>query len=201
MNSSRVQNCDADRFAYDHSASQQAVVEQVFEAPDQAARPNDRLRNAGPMDGWPAGMGDSVRLLLFDADKNHQFHPTTSYDVQIGWYEGDRWMTVQKSVTPDDRTLSLDSSKLYGMTQTVQDVLCMIGVDEIQSGGGNFNLCELTVDEMADAFLPTFQWPLPYQDVKMPTPNTFTRYYWRFRTNNGTYASGWTGWSSVYRSL
>jgi hypothetical protein len=35
----------------------------------------------------------------------------------------------------------------------------------------------------------------------VPATQSFTTYWWCFRTANGTYHSGWTGWSSFYRSL
>ena len=38
-------------------------------------------------------------------------------------------------------------------------------------------------------------------DVDVPATQWMTTYYWRFSTNNGQIQSGYTGWSSFYRSL
>ncbi|MBI2569666.1 MAG: hypothetical protein HYV63_21890 [Candidatus Schekmanbacteria bacterium] len=218
MNSNRVKRAADDGFAYDHSSSQDQVVVQVFEHPWQAGRPNDRLRNAGPVSDWWGEFGSSTRVMMFDADKNHHFHPTLSYVVQVGWYDrqwktcwqwdvipypcyDDVWTTVQKTVYPQKRTLDLKTSSLYGLAGTVQDVLCFLGVEEVSTGGGTFNLCQLTVDEMSDAFLPTFTWPVPYQEASVPATQWLTSYWWRFKTTNGTATSGYTSWSRFYRSL
>ena len=100
------------------------------------------------------------------------------------------------AVEPTEQVLELKTSKLYGLASTMQDVVCHLGLGDL---GGEIDLCTLTVEQMADAFLPTLKFYMPYQPVDVPTPQAFTTYYWRFRTDNGAYQSGWTGWSSFYR--
>lgn len=206
-----------DGFDWDHSGSQQAVLRHVFEHPQDAPRPNDRIRNAGPLTNWPSAWGRSTHVMVFDADKNHQFHPTQSYELQVGWYERDwktcwkgflpypcyedKWVTAQKTIHSEKRTLALKSSRLYGAVGLLQKVACHFGLDNIKSGDGNFQLCLAPVDKLATMFLPTMEFPLPYQDIAVPTSQWFTRYYWRFRTDNGAMKSGFTGWSSFYRYL
>ncbi len=40
-----------------------------------------------------------------------------------------------------------------------------------------------------------------YQDVSVPASQWFTTYWWRFGTWSGGAGSGFTGWSSFYRSF
>ncbi len=85
MNGNNVMRGWDDGFAYAHSPSQQQVVDNAFDG--GIRRPNDRLRNAGPRNGWPLAFGSATHVMLFDADKNHHFHPTQYYSVQVGWYD------------------------------------------------------------------------------------------------------------------
>lgn len=208
---------DDDGFDFNHSGSQNEVLREAFETPGTAYRPNDRLRNAGPLTNWPSAWGSRTHLMLFDADKRHRFHPTRGYDVQVGWYDRDwktcwrgifpypchidRWVTAQKRVLPEPRTLSLKASRMYGVLSLLQNALCDLGVTNYKTGDTTIELCQAPLDVLASRFLPTFEFPLPYQDVSVPASQWFTRYYWRFRTDNGTWRSGWTGWASFYRYL
>jgi hypothetical protein len=156
--------------------------------------------------------------MLFDGDKNHHFQPTRSYTVQVGWYDrvwktcwagifpypcyDDVWRTAQTTVAPTPRSIDLKMSALYGLANLVQSAACAVGVDEVpKSGGGTFRLCDADLSTMAAQFLPTVKFPVPYQDVEVPATQWLTTYWWRFSTNNGSVQSGWTGWSSFYRSL
>jgi hypothetical protein len=204
-------------FGWAHSESQWSVLKQVFEQPARAFRPNDRIRNAGPWNGWPFEMGKKGAVFLFDADKEHRWHPTQSYEVQVGWHERrwekcyagklpypclkKEWVTVQKSVRPERIEVDLPSSRLAGTLRVVQKVACALGVKRIPVGGEKFDLCTMTIDEVADAFLPTLRFPAPYQTVEIPMEQLFTTFYWRFRTVNGSWESGWTGWSKISRSF
>jgi hypothetical protein len=129
MNSNRFNEGPQNGFDYAHSPSQQRIVNTVFSTGHWAGRANDRLRNAGPVNGWPFEFGGSTSVMLFDADKNHRWHPTQRYDVLVGWYERDWhtcwagpipypcydyvWTTVQKSIAPKVEALELKSSMLY----------------------------------------------------------------------------------------
>ena len=218
MNSDRFVRGNDDGFDFAHSFSQQKVIEQIFEHPERASRPNDRIRNAGPSRGLPSAIGAHSNVMLFDADKHHRFQPTGSYEVQVGWYERDwkvcwkykvvpypcydtRWTTAQKIVPPQPRTLSLKSTKLYSLANVMQKLMCKLGYDEIQNGEDTIRFCLASLTEVAEMFLPTFEFPMPYQNVEIPTSQWFTKYHWRFRTNNKTYRSGWTGWVEFYRTL
>jgi hypothetical protein len=86
-----------DGFSFAHSPSQQQLIDTVFGAPPYRA--NDRLRNAGPKDGWPGALGPTPTVLMFDGDKNHHFHPTRRYTVQVGWYER-VWAPCWRGVLP-----------------------------------------------------------------------------------------------------
>jgi hypothetical protein len=216
MGSHRITAPD-DGFGYDHSEPQRQVVEQAFEEPCQAPRPNDRLRNAGPKGSWPATWTSSIQLLIYDGDKNHHYHPSLGYDVQIGWYARDWkvcwkgpfpypcydqvWTTVEKQVTPSKKILRLRASRIYGLASVLQKVACHLGFKELPAGGQRFKLCELSLDEITEAFVPTVEFLLPYERVVAPAPQWMTRYFWRFRARNASWTSGWTGWSSYKRAL
>lgn len=215
MNSNHVMRAWDDGFAFAHSASQQQVVNAAFGGP--AGRPNDRLRNAGPKNGWPLALGSTTHVMLFDADKNHHFHPTHQWTVQVGWYDrvwktcwwgpfpyacyDDIWRTAEKVVSPAWRAVDLKLSSLYGLAKLAQQLACAAGVNEVSSAGGKIRLCDQNLDTMANNFLPTIKFPVPNQDVSVPASQWFTTYWWRFKSDNGTAQSGWTGWSSFYRSF
>lgn len=216
MDSNRDKRHDDDGFAYDTTAAQQQVIDTAFNG-NYAYRANDRLRNAGPRDGWPLSFGSTTTVMMFDGDKNHQFHPTQYYGVQVGWYERiwdtcwwgpfpypcyhDDWRTAQKTVWPSVRYVDLRNTAAYGLAGMVQDVLCAVGVTEIKNGDGNFKLCDQDIDQISGAFLPTLRFFMPYQSTTVPASQWFTTYWWRFYTYNGTWNSYYTGWSSFYRSL
>ena len=216
MNGNYVVRGPGDGSALAHSPSQQRVINTAFWG--GAGRPNDRLRNAGPRK-WPVTFGDSTHVMLYDADKNHHFQPTRSYAVQVGWYErnwktcwagfipypcyDDVWRTAQTYVTPTARALDLKVSSLYGLANLTQGALCAVGISEVPKpdGSGSFRLCDQDLNTIADNFLPTVKFTVPYQDVEVPASQWLTTYWWRFSTYNGVVNSGWTGWSSFYRSL
>lgn len=215
MNSNYLRRGPDDGFAYAHSGSQKEVVNEALVDTSKALRPNDRVRNAGPLRSWVFSWGPTVRALMFDSDKGHVFHPTKSYDVQVSWDERTwkvcRWgfvpypcytserRTVQKNITPEVRYLDLKTSKLYSLASFVQGVLCSVGVTQLGSGYGAVDLCGLSVEEMSNSLLPAIKFVMPYQEVSIPTDQWMTTYQWRFRTNNATFTSGWTGWASFLR--
>ena len=216
MNGNTVVRGDGDRFAFAHSGSQQRVVNQAFWG--GAGRPNDRLRNAGPKNGWPLALGSSTHVMLYDGDKNHHLQPTRSYSVQVGWYDrvwktcwagfvpypcyDDVWRTAQNTAFPSTRQINLKLSSLYGLANLAQQLTCAVGINEIpKSDGGTIRLCDQDLSTLANQFLPTITFAVPYQDVEVPASQWFTTYWWRFSSNNGYVQSGWTGWSSFYRSF
>src|SRR5258707_11259483 len=157
--------------------------------------------------------------MHYDGDKNHHFQPTRSYTVQVGWYErnwrtcwavfvpypcyDDVWRTAQTNVAPTARSLDLKVSSLCGLANLAQGALCGVGISEVPKpdGSGSFRLCDQDLNPIADNFLPTVKFTVPYQDVEVPASQWLTTYWWRFSTYNGVVSSGWTGWSSFYRSL
>ncbi len=216
MNDNTVMRNWDDGFGYAHSPSQQQVIDNAFGG--WTARPNDRIRNAGPKNGWPLAFGSTTHVMLFDGDKNHHFHPTQSYMVQVGWYDrqwktcwqwgvfpypcyNDVWTTAQKTVYPAYRALNLKLSAAYGLATLAQKLVCAVGITDIPTNGGTIRLCDQDLNTIANNFLPTISFPVPYQDVDVPASQWFTTYWWRFQTNNGNWTSGVTGWSSFYRSL
>ena len=216
MNDNQVMRGWDDGFAFAHSPSQQQVIDNAFDG--GIRRPNDRIRNAGPRNGWPLALGSTTHVMLFDGDKNHHFHPTQAYYVQVGWYDrqwktcwwgpfpyacyDDVWQTAGNWVYPEYRSINLPMSSLYGLAKLAQQLVCAAGVNEVpSSGGGTIRLCDQNLDTMANNFLPTLSFPVPYQDVGVPASQWFTTYWWRFGTWNGATTSGYTGWSSFYRSL
>jgi len=216
MNDNTLMRAWDDGFDYAHSGSQEQVIDDAFN--ETTSRPNDRLRNAGPKNGWPLTFGSTTNVMLFDGDKNHHFHPTQGYDVQVGWYDrvwrtcfwgpfpypcyDDVWRTAATWVYPEARSIELKMSSLYGLAKLAQQLVCAVGVNEIPStGGGTIRLCDQSVDTMANNFLPTLSFSVPYQNVPVPASQWFTTYWWRFGTWNGQVGSGYTGWSSFYRSF
>ena len=113
----------------------------------------------------------------------------------------DVWTTAQNAVWPQERSIDVKLTSAYGIANLAQGVLCWAGFNELATGGGTFRLCDGDLGTIADNFLPTIKFRLPYQDTTVPASQWMTTYYWRFRTNNGTYTSNYTGWSSFYRSL
>ena len=204
-------------FGWGHSPSQWTVIQQIFEQPSRAFRPNDRIRNAGPWNHWPFELGKRGSVFLFDADKEHQFHPTQRFEVQVGWYERHwetchagklpypcvkkEWVTVQKNITPKRIEVDVPTSRGAGVIRVLQKMACSLGLKTIPVGGEKFDLCTQSVDEVASAFLPTLRFPAPYETVEIPVEQMFTTFYWRFRTDNGSWQSGWTGWSKLTRTF
>jgi hypothetical protein len=218
MNSERDSRGPDDGRAQAHSPSQQRVIDEAFSG--IVARPNDRIRNAGPKAGWKGVFGPSTHVMLYDGDRRHHFQPTRSYTVQVGWYErvwriawkgiipyptyDDVWRTAQTIVAPANRSIDLKMSALYGLANLAQQAACAVGITSIPKPGDPnhpFQLCQQDLSTIVDNFVPTVTFPSPYQDVEVPASQWWTTYWWRFSTNNGRWQSGWTGWSSFYRSL
>jgi hypothetical protein len=216
MNSDRFNPGPQNGFAWGHSGAQQMLINTAFG--DAPYRANDRLRNAGPKNGWVGEFGGTTLVMMFDADKRNHFHKTAQYSVQVGWWERvwftdwwgpipypnyrDEWRTAQKTVYPVERRIELRASSLYGLANLTQSVLCGVGVTEIpKPDGGVFKLCEQPLSSIASAFLPTFTFRTTYEETTVPASQWFTTYHWRFASYNGHVWSGWTGWSSFYRSL
>lgn len=201
-------------FAYAHSPAQQRIVSTAFGS--QPGRANDRLRNAGPTNRWTPAFGSDTTVMMFDADKNHRWHPTTLYQLRVGWYERvwqtcwfgfysypcytNVWRTVMKGVFPHATTVDFRVSAAYGLTSVAQDILCQIGVDTNPVPGGSIDMCSQP-DPTTWSFLPTAKFYLPYETTTVPTTQWFTTYFWSFQTYNGTYWSGWTSWSPFFRSF
>jgi hypothetical protein len=216
MNSNRVMRAGDDGFAYAHSTPQQKLINTAFG--DAAYRANNRLRTAGPKDGWKLALGSSTTVLMYDGDKRNPFHKTQHYVVQVGWWErvwktcwwtivpypchDDIWKTAQKTVYPAHRSVDLKASSLYGLANLLQATLCGIGVTEIPKPDGTpFQLCVQPLSNVASAFLPTFKFYTPYEKTTVPASQWMTKYWWRFATHNGTTYSGYTGWSEFFRSF
>ncbi len=215
MNGGNLDRGPGDGFGYAMSPSQQTVVDEAFGGP--VSRPNDRLHTAGPNTTWFSSLGSTTHVLLYDGDKLHHFHPTLDYNVQVTWEERhwsvcwafifpypchtDTWQTAQTTVPIDERSVSLQVSAAFGLASLLQQLVCAVGFTEIKTSDADIKLCQDSLATMANAFLPTFTFRLPYQDVPVPASQWMTTYYWRFSTNNGAFQSAYTGWSSFYRSL
>ncbi|MCC6807682.1 MAG: hypothetical protein IT381_09680 [Deltaproteobacteria bacterium] len=216
MNGNRVQRGPDDIFGFSHSPAQNAVVQEAFGATPH--RPNDRLRNTGPTNGWPSALGSETKVMIFDGDKLHHFHPTRTYTVQVGWWERewhtcwkwdvfpypcstDTWRVAEKTAWAAERKIELKATAAYGLASLLQGAVCAFGIQEIKSGEGTIRLCDQSVAQLSSAFLPTIVFRLPYQEIKVPASQWFTKYYWRFHTDNGVHVSGNTGWSSFYRTF
>ncbi|HAZ11275.1 MAG: hypothetical protein A2X86_20645 [Bdellovibrionales bacterium GWA2_49_15] len=219
MNTSYVSRGPDDGFAFDHSRSQLDVIEQALDNVQVASRPNDRIKNQGPVDKLQFTFGGDTYLMLFDADKNHHYHPSTRYDVQIGWWERNwkwckaafipypcyenKWMVVGKSIRPTIHTIHIKETKLFGLAKFARFLSCDLGLAKIpkKSREQVKRFCSHQVNELAEAFVPSLDFATPYQKLKVPVSQAFTKYYWRFRTENGTYESGWTAWSDFSRAF
>jgi hypothetical protein len=108
---------------------------------------------------------------------------------------------AEKTVWAQERTIRLKMTAAYGLASLLQRVACAVGFNEITSGSNTFRVCDQALSEVTSAFVPTIVWRLPYQEVSVPASQWMTTYYWRFRTYNGAYNSGYTGWSTFRRSF
>jgi len=72
-------------FAFAHTAAQERIAATIFGGRFRSGRANDRLRNAGPLE-WRGQFGSDTTVVMFDGDKNHRWHPTVRYDIQVGWF-------------------------------------------------------------------------------------------------------------------
>lgn len=199
MNADAGRRTPRDGFAFDHSPSQQQFIDALFG--DSAPPPNDRLRQAGPVSGFDLS-GPTVELLLYDGDKRNTFHGTQQYVVQVGWWESGprtptQWRVEEYVVTPTEWTAELPLTGARREEHELLRTMCRAGMTELSTRLSGRDVC----DRQDSAFLPTLGFYLPYESVTVGVPNQFTTYWWRFRTWNGTTASGWTGWASFYRSL
>jgi hypothetical protein len=214
MNGNHVMRGPDDGFAYAHSSDQQSIINLAFAG--SFYRVNNRLRTAGPVDGWPLELGSSTHVMMYDGDKLNHFQGTQKYTVQVGWYDRvwdtcwwgfvpypcytDVWRTAQKDVFPVRHTINLPTTSAYAIANLLQSVACGIGITTV----GSFKLCDQPLNTVATNFLPTLSFPMPYEETDVPASQWFTNYWWRFRTWNGpasSNASNWTGWSNFYRSF
>lgn len=203
------------QFAYGHTASQMRAIDSIFGA--GAQRPNDHLRTAGP-NSWPFNFGSSTKVMWFDGHKNSIAQPTINYKVRVGWYErnwktcwalfipypcyDDVWSEAVKTVTPQRRTVDLRLTTVYNLAGALQTLLCEMGLNAtLKEAAGGIDVCAQPLATIAANFLPTFVFPLPYEWTEAPTSQWMTTYWWRVQTTNPKYTSGWTGWSSFFRSL
>ncbi len=191
-----------DRFGWGHSPAQMQVIEQVFDPQNRARRPNDRLRHAGPHLTWLPRFGRTTRVVLFDGDKNHRWHPTTEYEIEVRWPDADGWKSRTIRVKPTPMAVEVNNSLCVRAASLARDALVAVGIRSLPaSGGQKLDIGSMTVRQMLDDFLPTSRWPLPYQEVEVPAPVPFRGHHWRFRAHNGTMWSGWTDWTGFYRAL
>jgi hypothetical protein len=153
---------------------------------------------------------------MFDADKNHHYHPTKMYIVQVTyhkcvkrhWWGGCKrreWKTFEHNVavegnTSDDdpntipkETIRLKETATWAVAKFLHGIACGVAGDQLG------NVCSYDLGSMADQLLPSLEWPIPYQYTRVPTPTWMTKYHWRFRTFNGLDYSSWTGWASFRR--
>jgi len=181
----------------------------------RASRPNDRIRNAGPYNDTLVS-GTKTRILLSDADKHHRYHPTRKYEVQVGWYESEIrtcynkrglpyacsqnvWKTASKDVLPVKRKVKLSVQHINGLSPSLVNLFCN-HFQGTSSPAGVPNKC-LDWDTSTLPLSDYFELMMPYQEVEVPTERMGTTYYWRFRTDNGKWQSGWTGWSTFKRTF
>lgn len=215
MNGNGVVRGAGDSFGWGQSPSQESVVEEAFGG--AVPRPNDRIRSAGPNVNWVPTFGPSTNVMVFDGDKIHHFHPTERYDVQVSWKERhwavcwafifpypcheDEWKTAQTSVGTEERSIEVKMTAAYGLASLMQRMICAVGYTEIKTSNADIKLCAQDLGTIANAFLPTFVFRMPYQTIPVPASQWMTQYYWRFRTDNGAFRSGYTGWTGFYRAL
>lgn len=215
LNDNTVMRAADDGFAYAHSLSQQAVIEEAFGS--KPYRPNDRLRTAGPRNGWTSALGNTTHALIFDADKNHLTHPTLSYTVQVGWYERvwyaawngpfpypayqDEWKTMEKMVWATAQFIEIDPNASSGLMDFAQQLLCSVGVTRPATGSTVKMCAQKFSTASAIAPVPSIAIRSPYQEVDLPISGWNNTYWWRVSAWNGTFNSGYTAWSAIYRSL
>jgi hypothetical protein len=163
-------------------------------------RANDRIQARSPENGGTT-VGGITKLLLFDEDKNHHFHPTKNYRVYIQWYcpmisvgcPYFGWNHANYDVSPTKTLLVLDDQKfLLEQGGKIVDGFCslinLIPLVKCESNG-------LTGIEQ---LLPTNKVLVPYQLVEFPTPVVGIPYYWTF-SSNALFGTSSTEWSSFTR--
>ena len=106
------------------------------------------------------------------------------------------WKILDKT-SPAKRRGSSLSWRDFPEEEILRLVACRAGMTDPSDQLNGFEAC----DRRNSAFLPTFTFYTPYERTTVPASQQFTRYWWRFRTYNGVQYSGWTGWSSFYRSF
>ncbi|PCI45029.1 MAG: hypothetical protein COB51_09420 [Moraxellaceae bacterium] len=202
--------------SHTHSPPQIRVIEHAFG--ETTARANDRIVNAGPPGGFIFSGSADYDIMIYDEDKNHTFHPTTQYDVEVQWSQivivtcrmpsWPYWsylcfdtvdLSVTKSFTPTESLTTLDHNVLTPVGEALLTFFCDITDDSFEILGLGF--CETEADELIESLFHSGGSYLPYQRVSIPTPLPLTGYRWRVRTYNGEVYSGWTNQSGLNRFL
>lgn len=200
---------------YTHSSSQERVIEHALG--NGVGRANDRIVNAGPPQEYIvtfSAADNMARILIYDEDKNHPFHPTLSYQVRAQYTDYywtfcsagflklpcyiSRTLSVQKTFPTTPMMSELDGGGLIDFGVWAVNLVCDIkGELKVE---GNQDLC-LVDDLSAFANSVVSAEALPYQDAYIPTPRGLEEYRWSIRTWNGKYYSGWTSNSKLWRAF
>ena len=151
--------------------------------------------------------------MVLDPDKNHPFHPTTSYNVQVGYNElyatfckMSRWPYASypclrtqvrydyyTEIAPVEDVTAIDESKMWEMGQVFAGLFC-------DPEDSTTNLCSEDMHDIKDG-LGLFDMYLPYQRISIPIRQPATYYYWSVGTVNDVGYSFLTLPSKVLRSL
>jgi hypothetical protein len=155
-----------------------------------------------------------------DDDKHHRWHPTKKYRLYITWQEDywsscpvlgwdgkptglyysclkKRWVGASRTDYPRRREADIMKMITINSASFLLPVICGMGLGQ----SGSVNLCALPPSQVISTPMPGTKFPQPYEYYDFYMPKGFTKYYWKFKTYNGTMWSGYTGYQSFTRSF
>jgi len=172
-----------------HSVAQNRVLNTVFTG--EPGRPNDRLRNAGPLNSIPVF---GATLVAYDEDKHHHWQPTLEYHVERQWLETKfrtcRWGWISYPCNPYDEIVS-ERATFAANTELleIENSKEAIGIlyDELCELFASAGDCAAYSIDDIYAILTNFgpDIKMPYQFMTVYAPLLSSGHYWRFRTSNG----------------
>ncbi|MCU1281207.1 MAG: hypothetical protein JWM53_4753, partial [bacterium] len=127
------------------------------------------------------------------AARNRQTAREADAFARAGW-------TMVAAPPPDARLLSLDPALVDGRERELRvQIASTVPAPELAPRLAR--IARAAHEPQINLNVSSISFAVPYQDVEVPASQWLTTYWWRFSSNNGYVQSGWTGWSSFYRSL
>lgn len=199
--SSRSDVSHGDSELFQHSRPQDQNISDFFHETTELPRVNDRIRIAGPYPWFGSLAGRGTELVVYDGDKNHRFHPTQQYRVQVSFRSRRKgeWVTIERDYNPSDSFIRVDQTGLMKLARVAQDVACFFTQNKLNVAGQR--LCSMNLNQVVGSFLPSLDFRVPYQRFRVELPEWFTYYYIRVATVSRGGVSSFTGWHRIHRSF